>query len=119
MWTDGTPTRVIAETLKITADRCDATRRKLGLPRRESWHGTKRGKRAAYIPTPEEILRKCKEFQDGWTDEERRSRIVGNNQPRAEIRIIPEAVLRANYQDAIRESDQSSLLEDLIRDSSG
>jgi hypothetical protein len=91
MWLDGTPTRIIAETLKISADRCDTTRRKLGLPRRESWHGSKAGHRKAYLPTPEEIAEKCLEFQAGWSEEERARRYVGKGSgptPPVEIKIV-------------------------------
>jgi hypothetical protein len=73
MWLAGTSTREIAESLGIGADRCDVTRRKLGLPSRKSWHG---GTRKAYLPTPEEIRAKCLEFQAGWSDEERAKRRV-------------------------------------------
>jgi hypothetical protein len=94
MWLAGTPTRIIAETLKISADRCDVTRRQLGLPRRESWHGAKSGHRKAYLPTQEEIRQKCLEFQAGWTDEERARRCVGwnPNQPPVETPVLPESI---------------------------
>jgi hypothetical protein len=93
MWLAGVPTREIAEEMQITADRCDNTRRTLGLPKRGSWHGAKNGKRPAYLPSPEEILRKCKEFQEGWTEEEREARVVGPRHGHAEIRVIPESCL--------------------------
>jgi hypothetical protein len=94
MWQAGTPTRIIAETLKISADRCDTARRELGLPPRESWHGSKTGHRTAYIPSEDEIKEKCRMFQAGWTEEERARRRVGwnpNPQP-VEARIIPESL---------------------------
>ena len=99
MWLAGTPTRVIAETLKISSDRCDVTRRQLGLPRRESWHGAKTGHRKAYLPSQEEIRQKCLEFQAGWSEEERARRRVGwnPNPSPVEIRVIPESVLRSSY----------------------
>lgn len=113
MWLAGTPTRVIAETLKISADRCDSTRRQLGLPRRESWHGAKAGHRKAYIPSIEEIRQKCLEFQAGWSDEERARRMVGwSPEPKpVEIRVIPESVVRANFSYLAEES--GGLLEQL------
>lgn len=115
MWLEGTPTRVIAETLKISADRCDVARRQLGLPRRESWHGAKTGHRKAYLPSQEEIRRKCLEFQAGWTEEERARRRVGwnpNPQP-VEIRVIPESVLRASYS-SLTDDSPNSYVEDLL-----
>jgi hypothetical protein len=118
MWSEGTPTRVIAETLKITADRCDLTRRELGLPKRKSWHGAKKGRRATYLPTPDEILTKCKEFQNGWTEEERKSRIVGKKSHPAEIQIIAERYLEENT-DTQGDQPDSISIEDLIKDSSG
>lgn len=95
MWLDGTPTRIIAETLKISADRCDVTRRSLGLPRRESWHNSKKGHRKAYLPTPAEIRQKCLEFQAGWSDEERSRRVVGGDRSNeaVEIRVIPASLI--------------------------
>jgi hypothetical protein len=112
MWLAGTPTRVIAETLRISADRCDATRRSLGLPRRESWHNSKAGKRRAYLPSLEEIRARCLEFQAGWTDEERAKRLVGGSAAPlpVEIRVISESVFHGD-------SDGLSI-EDLI-DTSG
>lgn len=82
---------VIAETLNISADRCDATRRQLGLPSRKSWHG---GTRKAYMPSPEEIRAKCLEFQARWSDEERaRRRVGGSETPRpVEAPVYPEAI---------------------------
>lgn len=95
MWLAGTPTRVISETLKISADRCDVTRRSLGLPRRESWHNSKTGHRKAYLPSPAEIRQKCLEFQAGWSDEERSKRIVGGDRSLdpVEIRVIPASAI--------------------------
>jgi len=118
LWIEGTPTREIAEVLRITADQCDSTRRKLGLPRRAPWHNARQGKRRPYLPSPEEILRKCAEFQSRWTPEERAARRVGGDSP-ATTRVIPEAVLRANYNEAIRETLNETNIEDLIRDTSG
>lgn len=95
MWLAGTPTRIIAETLKISADRCDVTRRVLGLPRRESWHNSKTGHRKAYLPSPEEIRQKCLEFQAGWSEEERSKRVVGrdvSSEP-VDIRVIPASII--------------------------
>ena len=94
MWLSGTPTRIIAETLKISADKCDVTRRQLGLPRRESWHGAKVGKRKAYLPSEEEIRQKCLEIQAGWSDEERAKRIVGwsAGSDAVETRVFPESM---------------------------
>jgi hypothetical protein len=114
MWTAGTPTRIIAETLRISADRCDVTRRELGLPRRESWHGSKTGRRKAYIPSEAEIRQKCLEFQAGWTEEERARRRVGwnPNPPPVEAKIIPESLFDVGRDDC------STFLEDLT-DSSG
>lgn len=97
MWADGTPTRVIAATLKISADRCDSIRKMLALPRRESWHGSKSGHRRAYIPSEEEIRQKCLEFQAGWSDEERARRRNGGIVPREtpyETPVLPESVFR-------------------------
>jgi hypothetical protein len=96
MWLSGTPTRIIAETLRISADRCDTTRRSLGLPRRESWHGSKTGHRKAYLPSPAEIRAKCLKFQEGWSDEERARRVVGGpERPEAEIRVYPESLFES------------------------
>jgi|688.fasta_scaffold00210_106 hypothetical protein len=115
MWLAGTPTRVIAETLKISADRCDATRRQLGLPRRESWHGSKAGHRKAYIPSEAEIRQKCLEFQAGWSEEERARRRVGwSPDPKpVEIRVIPESIVRANYSHLAEENTPGGYLEEL------
>jgi len=118
LWIEGVPTREIAETLRLTADQCDSTRRKLGLPRRASWHNARPGKRKPYLPSPEEILRKCAEFQSRWTPEERAARRVGGGSP-ATTRVIPEAMLRATYNEAVSESSNENLIEDLIRDTSG
>lgn len=111
MWLNGTPTRIISETLKISADKCDVTRRQLGLPPRECWHGSKAGRRRAYLPTIEEIKQKCLEFQAGWSEEERARRRVGwNPDPRpVEIRIIPERAITHGYDD----DGQGGLVEDL------
>ena len=113
MWLAGTPTRIIAETLKITADRCDATRRSLKLPPRQSWHNSKSGHRRAYLPTPQEIRQKCLEFQAGWSEEERARRRVG-------WKPEPDPVQAKSYPDVIFEvqGDATSFLEGLI-DSSG
>lgn len=113
MWLAGTPTRIISETLKISADKCDVTRRSLGLPRRESWHGSKTGHRKAYLPSPDEIRQKCLEFQAGWSDEERAKRLVGgdpSSKP-VEIRVIPESIIG----DGMRASggDDGITIEDL------
>jgi len=109
MWIAGTPTRIIAETLKISADRADSTRRQLGLPRRESWHGSKTGHRKAYIPTTTEIKEACLRFQAGWTDEERARRLVGRaTEPPVEAKIIPESFFTFERQD-----DTAGFLEDL------
>jgi hypothetical protein len=93
MWLAGTPTRIIAETLKISADKCDVTRRQLALPRRESWHGAKTGKRTAYLPTEDEIRQKCLEIQATWSDEERAKRCVGwsPESEQVEIRVISDS----------------------------
>lgn len=93
MWMAGSPTRIIAETLKISADRCDVTRRQLKLPRRESWHGAKEGKRTAYLPSLAEIREKCLEIQAGWSDEERAKRLVGwsPDSSDVEVRVMPES----------------------------
>ena len=90
------PTRIIAETLKISADRCDVTRRQLQLPRRESWHGAKSGRRKAYLPSEEEIRAKCLAIQATWSDEERAKRCVGwsPESEQVEIRMIS----RLSYQ---------------------
>lgn len=111
MWLNGIPTRTIAETLKISADKCDVTRRQLGLPPRGSWHGSKTGRRRAYLPTIEEIKRKCLEFQAGWSDEERARRRVGwsPDPTPVEIRIIPERCITHGYDD----DGQGGLIEDL------
>lgn len=116
MWLAGTPTRIIAETLKISADKCDCTRRRLGLPRRQSWHNSKTGHRKAYLPSEEEIRQKCLEFQAGWSDEERAKRWVGPN-PAAmpvEIQVISERSLYSSDSG----SGGGMSLEDLA-DSSG
>lgn len=93
MWLNGTPARIIAETLKISADNRDAIRRALGLPRRESWHRSEGGRRPTYLPSPDEIRRRCLEFQASWSDEERARRVVGGSQlPQpVEIKVIPES----------------------------
>ena len=108
MWLAGTPTRIIAETLKISADRCDITRRELKLPRRESWHGAKTGHRKAYIPSEAEIKQKCLEFQAGWSEEERARRRVG-------WKPEPDPVVIRSFPDAIFEVDRdvTTFLEDL------
>lgn len=113
---NGTPTRIIAETLKISADRCDVTRRTLGLPRRESWHNSKAGHRKAYLPSQEEIRQKCLEFQATWSDEERARRLVGGSEtPKpVEIMVIPESALRSDYG-----GDDSFSIEDLADGTSG
>lgn len=115
MWLAGKPTRIIAETLKISADRCDVTRRELKLPPRESWHGSKKGHRRAYMPSAEEIKAKCEEFQKGWSDEERAKRLVGYNpnRPAVEVKVIPEGVLRANFSSLIEETSGRGMIEDL------
>lgn len=96
MWLSGTPTRIIAEFLKISADRCDVTRRQLNLPRRESWHGAKTGKRKAYLPSEEEIRQKCLEIQATWSDEERAKRCVGwsPESEQVEIMVISDAAFQ-------------------------
>lgn len=111
MWLEGTPTRVIAETLKISVDHCDNTRKRLKLPARQSWHGSKTGHRKAYMPTEDEIRQKCLEFQAGWSDEERARRLVGYDPEKSavDIRVISESVLRSNYTATIR--DEPSFLE--------
>jgi hypothetical protein len=114
MWTEGVPTRIIAETLRITADRCDVTRRKLGLPRRESWHGSKSGHRKAYLPSPEEIRAKCLIFQSGWSDEERARRKVGGpERPEAEVRVYPESLFSSAglSEDQIMESQVENFID--------
>ena len=117
MWVAGTPTRIISQTLKISADRCDTTRKQLGLPRRESWHGSKTGHRKAYLPSEEEIRQKCLEFQAGWTDEERERRRVGGPVKHVpyEVPVIPESLFRFSEDD---ESGPQTFLEGLI-DTSG
>lgn len=116
MWLNGTPTRIIAETLRISADRCDITRRALRLPRRESWHNSKTGKRLAYLPSPEEIRQRCLEFQATWSDEERARRLVGGSQfPQpVEIRVISESAFNQGCH-----SDDRISVEDLASDTSG
>lgn len=114
MWLAGTPTRIIAETLKISADRCDVTRKTLGLPPRESWHGAKTGHRKAYLPTPEEIREKCLEFQRGWSDEEREKRRVGAKVQEYEMPIISESSFRVSSF-----SDDAPSIEDLADTSGG
>lgn len=118
MWTAGTPTRIIAETLKISADKCDITRRQLGLPRRESWHGSKTGHRKAYLPSEAEIREKCLAFQAAWTPEEKARRRVGwtpNPQP-VEAKVVPEAIFQTGFSQD--DSNLKSFFEDLA-DSSG
>ena len=117
LWIAGTPTRIISQTLKISADRCDTTRKQLGLPRRESWHGSKTGHRKAYLPSPEEIRQKCLEFQAGWTDEEReRRRVGGSVKPTPyETPVVPESIFRFADED---EAGPKTFLEGLI-DTSG
>lgn len=118
MWVAGTPTRIIAQTLRISADRCDTTRKQLGLPPRESWHGSKTGHRKAYLPTTTEIKEACERFQAGWTDEERARRLVGYN-PRPdplEVPTLPDAVLRFGGDD---EDAAKNFLEDLMDTSGG
>jgi hypothetical protein len=112
MWLAGTPTRIIAETLRISADRADVTRRELKLPRRESWHGSKTGHRKAYLPSESEIRQKCLEFQAGWSEEERNRRRVGWRPPDpVEARVFPDAIFEV-------QADVTGFLEDLA-DSSG
>lgn len=107
MWLAGTPTRIIAETLKISADRCDVTRRQLKLPRRESWHGAKKGKRTAYLPSPEEIRQKCLEIQATWSDEERAKRLVGwsPDSESVDVRVFSESIFLE-----LSDSDTSGLI---------
>lgn len=116
MWLAGTPTRVIAETLKISADRCDATRRQLGLPRRESWHGAKTGHRKAYIPSEAEIRQKCLEFQAGWSEEERARRRVGWSLAPKPVEIQTVSIKTMIY--GIPDDNSGWAAEDLI-DTSG
>jgi len=112
MWLAGTPTRIIAETLKISADRADITRRELKLPRRESWHGSKAGHRKAYLPSESEIRQKCLEFQAGWSDEERAKRRVGWKPPDpVSAKVFPDAIFEV-------QADVAGFLEDIV-DSSG
>lgn len=115
MWLAGTPTRVIAETLKISADKCDVTRRALKLPKRESWHNSKSGHRKAYIPSEDEIKEKCAQFQAGWTDEERALRFVGGpvKDVHVEVRVISESVLRSGIKWLGEDSGGQSTVEDL------
>lgn len=42
----------------------------------------------AYIPTPDEIERACREIRAGWTDLEYRRRYVGSETPRVSVRIV-------------------------------
>jgi hypothetical protein len=100
--------------MRISADRCDITRRALGLPRRESWHGAKTGTRRAYIPSEEEIKARCEEFQRGWSEEERARRRVGwtPNPAPVEAKVLPDSVFEC------REQGPSGFLEGLI-DTSG
>lgn len=116
LWLAGTPTRVISETLKISADKCDVTRKALKLPRRESWHNSKTGKRTAYMPSPSEIRQKCLEFQAGWSDEERaRRRVGGVSSQQVEIQIVPESIFRLTMSD-----DATGYIENLAsRETSG
>jgi hypothetical protein len=118
MWIAGTPTRIISQTLKISADRCDTTRKQLGLARRESWHGSKTGHRKAYLPSEEEIRQKCLEFQAGWTDEERERRRVGGVVKHVpyEVAVVPESLFCVRPSDD--ESGPQTFLEGLI-DTSG
>jgi hypothetical protein len=117
MWLEGSPTRIIAETLRISADRCDVARRALKLPRRESWHNSKAGKRTAYLPSPEEIRQKCLEFQATWSDEERSRRLVGGSQSPlpVEIRVISDSAFSGGYSGG---GDERMSIEDLA-DTSG
>jgi len=69
LWTEGVQTREISEAIGITTDQCDATRRRLGLPRRKGWANAR--KQRDYMPTEAEIRAKCLEFQATWSDEER------------------------------------------------
>jgi hypothetical protein len=117
MWIAGTPTRIISQTLRISADRCDTTRKQLGLPRRESWHGSKTGHRKAYLPSESEIREKCLEFQAGWTDEERERRRVGGPAKHTpyEVPVVPESLFRFSEDD---EAGPQTYLEGLI-DTSG
>jgi hypothetical protein len=117
MWIAGTPTRIISQTLRISADRCDTARKQLGLPRRESWHGSKTGHRKAYLPSESEIRQKCLEFQAGWTDDERERRRVGGVGKHVpyESPVIPESLFRFSDDD---ESGPTTFLEGLI-DTSG
>lgn len=116
MWLNGTPTRVIAETLRITADLCDATRRQLKLPPRESWHNSKAGARRAYMPSPEEIRRKCEEIKAGWSEEERARRYVGKRSGGpVEIKVIRDA----GYSVRINSQDEGGLSVEDLADTSG
>lgn len=118
LWLSGTPTRVISETLKISADKCDVTRKSLKLPRRESWHNSKAGKRTAYMPSPAEIRQKCLEFQAGWSDEERAKRLVGGGGASVrhfEVQVVPESIFRLAVSD-----DAAGYIENLAsRETSG
>lgn len=116
MWLEGTPTRIIAETLRITADLCDATRRGLKLPPRESWHNSKAGVRRAYVPTPDEIRRKCAEFQAGWSEEERSRRFVGRGGGGpVEIKVIRDA----GYSVYLNSQDDGGMSIEDLADTSG
>ena len=118
MWIAGTPTRIISQTLRISADRCDTTRKQLGLARRESWHGSKTGHRKAYLPSEDEIRQKCLEFQAGWTDEERERRRVGGVVKHVpyEAPVVPESLFCVRPSDD--ESGPTTFLEGLV-DTSG
>ena len=97
MWTDGVPTRIIAETLGISADKADCTRRTLKLPRRESWHGAKSSRRTAYLPSEAEIEQKCLMFQARWTPEERERRRVGPSVRPVEATVVPESLFENSH----------------------
>ena len=117
MWSAGTPTRVISQTLKISADLCDTTRKLLKLPRRECWHGSKSGHRKAFVPTEAEIRAQCLKFQAEWTPEERARRRVGYTSkpvPKT-VQVVPESLFAFTGED---ESIAKTFLEDLA-DSSG
>lgn len=111
MWLAGTPTRVIAETLKTSADKCDAARRRLKLPKRAGWHNARAA--GEYVPSPAEIRRKCLEIQATWSDEERARRLVGGTRsPPVEARVVSEATFTRH------ETSVEFSLEDLL-DTSG
>lgn len=85
----------------------------MGLPRRESWHGAKAGKRTAYMPSQAEIRQKCLEFQAGWSEEERARRRVGYSpEPKfVEIQVVSARTVIRGFADEQLETTAEDLID--------